>query len=280
MRYGFIGGYGRSGTTVAMLAMSKSNAVFPLMETQLFNEVVFPFLDAGMSHEQFRAAYRRFVGEPKDMEFSGQKSKKNTAAVTSYFTQNEQAALNILSAAGPYDIDRDLKVKKFTDLMFGCQASACGKDLCLEKSPRIITVAGRLARALPDAKFIHMHRDPRDVYASVKQKNWGPKNIPQFVSSYSSVMTKAYRQRHDVQSHHYMTIQMEDLVAQPGQYLRAMASFLGLTADFMDEAVSLVNEGDSNIGRWKDELSDDQATDIMAGCGDIYLKWRGMNFQP
>jgi hypothetical protein len=278
MNYGFIGGYGRSGTTVAMLALSKSQEVFPLMETQLFNEVVFPYLD-GNNIEGFRQRYRRFVSVSADMEFGGKKSKKNPPSVTAYFSKNEQAVLSMLSASGPCDLDVNLKVRKVIDLIFGVQAHAAGKNICLEKSPRIITVAGRVVKALPEAKFIHMHRDPKDVYCSVRSKFWGPKNVPQFVKSYQDVMEKAYREMRGVPDDQYMTVQLEDLVREPEACIRAMVTFLDMGDDFIDEAVALVQAGDAHIGRWSREMMLTEAHEVFDVCEPIYEKWKKMNWR-
>ena len=280
MNYGFIGGYGRSGTTAAMLAMSKSPQVFPLMETQLLNEAVFPYLDGKIHQEQFKAAYRRFVGQPKDMEFGGRKSKKNPASVTDYFVKNEQAAVDVLSALGPGDLDMNKKVKNFVEVMFGTQAYDACKYLCLEKSPRIVTVAGRVAQALPEAGFVHMHRDPLDVYCSVRSKTWGPNDIKTFVESYNKVMHRALSERKMVPEGRYLTVQMEQLVENPMPYLMAMAKLFGLDYDFIHEAVSVVSQVDAHTGRWRSELSEEDAGNVWDGCREVYSEWRKLSFQP
>ena len=273
MRYAFIGGYGRSGTTVAQLALARSPEVFPLMETQLFTQAVYPFLDGKLDRKQLEARYMDLVTVPKDMEFGGRRSKKNSPGVLDHFRRRSQWAFDTLEGKRP----KRQRIAELVDILFGEQARLAGKAMVLEKSPRVITVAARLSRALPDAKFVHVHRDPRDVFCSVKDKNWGPNNVDQFIESYNKVMGEAWWQWREVSPENYLVVQMEDFVGNPRMSLGEISRFLGLDVGFVKDAAALVSLNDAHMGRWRYELDGVDASDIQKGCQEVYAKWRDLN---
>jgi hypothetical protein len=69
------------------------------------------------------------------------------------------------------------RVKAANQFMLGLitsQDTAGEEKYWVETTPLNIANATRIIRVIPNAKFINMMRDPRDVISSLLTKNWGP----------------------------------------------------------------------------------------------------------
>ena len=56
-------------------------------------------------------------------------------------------------------------------------AAAQGKPRWGEKTPQYLRMMGRIARTLPEARFVHIIRDGRDVALSLLAVEWGPTTV-------------------------------------------------------------------------------------------------------
>lgn len=96
-----------------------------------------------------------------------------------------------------------------------------------DKSPRHLLRIRRIVRCLPDAKFILIYRDGRDVALSLTEVPWGPNDL--YVNF--GVWLRFYRwhqwaiQSPAVDLH---CVRYEDLVANPRRELGRITEFLGL----------------------------------------------------
>lgn len=99
-----------------------------------------------------------------------------------------------------------------------------------EKTPRHASRVGRISELFPEAKFIHIHRDPRDVVLSMKDRAWS-------VSLYHSakrcrdVYDTVSRRASELGDEWVMALGYEDLVRDPEMELRRVCAFLGETFD-------------------------------------------------
>lgn len=95
-----------------------------------------------------------------------------------------------------------------------------GKSIWVEKTPRNIRVIGHFLRAFPQAKVIHIIRDPRDVILSLQQRGKSVLHAAEtWLCSIASI--QPYRNRHNVLEVHY-----EELCRQPDVVLSQVCSFL------------------------------------------------------
>ena len=89
-----------------------------------------------------------------------------------------------------------------------------GKERLVIKEPHLIRCARQMKVMLPSLKIIHIIRDPRDIYASIRGLPWGPNNAKEFVIWYNAIMEDAWMGREalvPLNVDDYTVIWMEDL---------------------------------------------------------------------
>ena len=80
----------------------------------------------------------------------------------------------------------------------------------------------------PQAKFIHIVRDGRDVALSVMKMKWGPNNIREAANWWSEHVRLGYSMGRMLSSKQYYEVRYEDLVADPEKYLNEICRFVGV----------------------------------------------------
>ncbi|MEJ7875623.1 MAG: sulfotransferase [Solirubrobacterales bacterium] len=104
-----------------------------------------------------------------------------------------------------------------------------GKTRYGDKTPGYIKEMVRIQRALPEAHFIHIIRDGRDVSLSHMRMNWGPKTYEESAQLWVDRITKARRKAPKVE--HYHEIHFEDLVRDTEATLRKVCDIIQLDYD-------------------------------------------------
>jgi hypothetical protein len=180
-------------------------------------------------------------------------------------------------------------------------ADRVGKPRWGDKTPGYTLHIRRIAKAVPEARFVHLIRDGRDVALSrVKSLALRPVSIDKAARRWRKRLTRARRQGASVE--HYLEVRYEALVADPEPTLRSICDFLELPWDdrmlsYHEHAEERLSEIDrdipatgrmparpadnrlalhtrtaeppttSRIGRWRTEMSaaDRAAFDAEAG---------------
>lgn len=97
-----------------------------------------------------------------------------------------------------------------------------------EKTPYYVLFLERIGELFPDARFIHLYRDPRDVVASFLEQYWVPGGTAMRVANY---LLHVYRRVEQAQARigrdRFCTVKYEDLVECPERELRRVCAFLG-----------------------------------------------------
>jgi Sulfotransferase family len=112
---------------------------------------------------------------------------------------------------------------------YGLYAEKHGKTRWGDKTPGYLRYMRRIEWVLPEARFIHLIRDGRDVALSVLPMNWGPSSITEAAELWVERVTIAREQGALV--NHYMEAKYEDLVTETETTLRRVADFLELPWD-------------------------------------------------
>jgi hypothetical protein len=100
----------------------------------------------------------------------------------------------------------------------------------VEKSPYNEYYAEKIYSWWPEARCIHILRDPRDNFASYRRKH--PDWNAEFFSANWSRSTRAGLQNREIYgSQRYFFVRYEDLAQSPEQYLAQMADFLKISWD-------------------------------------------------
>jgi hypothetical protein len=87
----------------------------------------------------------------------------------------------------------------------------------------------RVASALPEAHFVHLVRDGRDVALSQIEVDFGPDQVADAARDWVEGIGKARRQARRLP--HYLELRYEDLVAEPEPLLRRVCEFIQLSWD-------------------------------------------------
>ena len=111
------------------------------------------------------------------------------------------------------------------DAVLSDLAARHGKRRWCEKTPG--TPARRFWSVLPEARFVHIVRDPRDVVASSLKTPWTPRN-PAFIAREWREFTESNLHFERTEgAGRVLRVRYEDLVASPEPVLREVCEFLG-----------------------------------------------------
>jgi hypothetical protein len=185
---------------------------------------------------------------------------------------------------------------------YSLYAEKQGKTRWGDKTPGYLRYMRRIEWVLPEARFIHLIRDGRDVALSVLPMNWGPSTITEAAELWVERVTLARENGRTVS--HYMEIKYEDLITETEPILRDVAGFLELPwdnamLDYHERAEERLKEkardlprkssrGDQpaaarmashamakkppdpkRIGRWRTEMSPEDREEYESVAGDL-----------
>lgn len=120
-----------------------------------------------------------------------------------------------------------------------------------EKTPDNIFVMREIATLLPEARFVHVIRDPRDTALSWRKTWFAPSQDFEVLGAAWRVHVDAGRAAGGVLPH-YMETRYEDLVLRPDAELRRLCRFLGV--DYAPAMVDSAAQGAARIARLQARL--------------------------
>jgi hypothetical protein len=112
---------------------------------------------------------------------------------------------------------------------FRLYAEREGKTRWGDKTPGYVREMHRIESVLPEARFVHLVRDGRDVALSVLGMNWGPSTVPEAAFRWKKRILRAREQAPRIG--HYVEIRYEDLVRDTEATLRGICEFVDLPYD-------------------------------------------------
>lgn len=115
--------------------------------------------------------------------------------------------------------------RDFIDAVFQAYADSLGKARWGDKTPFYTPDIDVLHRIFPDAKFLHLVRDGRDVVLSQKSIEWMSGNLPKLILDWQWKTTIAHKVG-SVLGDNFLEIRYEDLVRQPEEMLRRICDFI------------------------------------------------------
>lgn len=267
----FIGGTGRSGTTVLGRCLSQHPDVFFINESKFLADGggLGDMLCGESSVDEFRAdMHEHFLPLlHKQMGISGLADPAALLPV-----ERLEGALN-----RAFVEDDMLEAGRLlTDELFALMLNASGRKLWVEKTPLSITMADLLFAMNPATRYVHIFRDPRDVCASVLTKPWGPKDVPEFIDWWLWAMTEALDRRSQCPPEHYLTLSLESLSAAPARVLDRVLTHLDIPHDekSLSACASALDPDRTNIGRHAQDLDRADSARIQAACLPVYAAWK------
>ncbi|MGH9119720.1 MAG: sulfotransferase family protein [Acidimicrobiales bacterium] len=106
-----------------------------------------------------------------------------------------------------------------------------GKPRYGDKTPMHVLYLPRLARMFPEARFVHLVRDGRDVALSYRTTSWGPAGIEDAAVEWRRRVARGRRAGARLGPDRYLEVRYEDLVAEPEPFVRRLCEFIDLRWD-------------------------------------------------
>lgn len=183
-------------------------------------------------------------------------------------------------------------------------AAGDGGRRFVEKNPENCFVVPFLVRAFPDARFIQIIRDGRDVAVSHAAKPWlsatsagtgqrgrggqawgpwarwwvEPARAGEFTAA-SDLTRTAWSWRRftsaaraalaELPADRVLTVRYEDVVSRPQEAARTIAAFFGHEEPPASLLAALATADPSSIGRWRTALDDEGLADVEREAGDL-----------
>jgi hypothetical protein len=106
-----------------------------------------------------------------------------------------------------------------------------GKARWGDKTPGYLARMTRIQLAVPEARFIHLIRDGRDVALSLSEVSWGIHDLEEAALRWVSQIRKARRRARALARGTYLEIRYEDLVSDPERSARGVCELIELDWD-------------------------------------------------
>lgn len=143
------------------------------------------------------------------------------------------------------------------------------------KEPHVILWGRALLVPFPGAHLVHLIRDPRDVCASVLQVNWGPQTPEDFVPWYLTISNNAWEHMQGYPEEQYHVLSLEALVADPERQVSELYQRLDLhpPRKAVLAGAKLIEHSQAHIGRYSEDLTPEMAEAINTACQESYQRW-------
>lgn len=133
------------------------------------------------------------------------------------------------------DLRADESLQSFSEVVravYKAQAMRHGKAQYGDKTPMHVLHMPVLLRLFPEAKFVHIIRDGRDVASSyLSIREWGPTSLEQAALDWRRRLTIGRRDGRLIGPVRYMEVRYEDLVTDTAKVVTEVCHFLGLGFD-------------------------------------------------
>jgi len=270
----FIVGASRSGTTMLRLLLNAHPRIGVPKEFSYFTSIPEHWLQSWHHVPVSANEYRQFIREHLFREHVLREAGIDADIVLE----------RILSSADSRDLSIPYR------LMLEAYADAEGKPRWGEKTPTNLFYCDVLYQMFPDAKFIHLVRDPRAVVRSANNFPRLPDDTLVNATNWLHFMANGYERlvRH-VPSDQWCTIRYEDITSNPETVAREICKFVEepfdqRMLDFHKDAVSRLPSSADHLGgarkvarpihegrqaKWRKDLSDHDIAMIEYVCKDV-----------
>jgi hypothetical protein len=155
----------------------------------------------------------------------------------------------------PFDVGEALRI------FYQLYAEQFGKRRGADETPIYALHVEEIQQLLPEARFVHVIRDGRDVAGSAEDGLSGPRDAEelarQWVGRVEAVRRRAHRLRH------YLEVRYEDLLESPEAVLRQVCRFLELRWDR-----SMLGE-DAPARPWRREITEERQARFEGIAGPL-----------
>lgn len=138
-----------------------------------------------------------------------------------------------------------------------------------DKTPLYVAHMATVAAALPEARFIHIVRDGRDVALSWSRTWFAPsRDLPELVGIWAATIRQA---RSDAAGLHYLEVRYEHLVREPEWTLAAICRFIEL--NYCREMLTYHTRSAERLREHADRFTTD-GTLVISQAQRLRQQWR------
>lgn len=216
----FVGGVGRSGTSIMVESLGCHPCVFPFWETRFICDPggVYSYL-RGRSTDVFKANMCGKFLQKINACFAAKKLDYR-------ISQELMEAMLTIACSHEKEYDRSKVASVLMKLIFNCAKEASNKLIVVEKTPHTIAHLDLLYKTFgAELRYIHMIRDPLEVYSSQKRRKWVT-TVDKFVKNYVGLTGAALSS--NIPKTSCLVVDLGDIVNNPGTYMKEIQIFMGL----------------------------------------------------
>jgi hypothetical protein len=276
----FIVGVPRSGTTVLRLALNSHHDICVPAETWFFRKL------------SRRAAY--YGGFDTDEQIG--RFARDVAGFRVEVDQRFGTVFEV-GEAEIADVLRRAQVGNFAQAFWALMvhfASREGKTIWGEKTAFYTSIMPTLAECYPEARFIVLLRDPRDVVGSLHNTPWGKQIYPSLADAalrWRVGMREVEAGLRHLDAARWLPVHYEQMAREPEHWLRQICDFLGVAFDpnmlsFHERTDRFITRTSqawhpntfkpisaASVERWRGQYSPEQVGLIEMVCGSRMSKW-------
>ncbi len=299
----FTGGSGRSGTTIIVNLLKSHPEIHsslpreikyvtsrfglvdlnfgrPLRLEEDFKGVLIN-LAASINNRVYKSKEEHFLTFLKSKWWSEVGKKGNPRGLVQGITKEQLAEI---SSRFSYSYKKDLLAasrKLFYDLS-SCQFKKDTVRYFADSTPVNMMQAHFIYQLFPDALFINMIRDGRDVAYSVSKERWGPNDPFKGLKWWGNRVLVSHQSLSQIPKKQYLEIRLEELIVsdRQTQYLKIL-NFLSISDHpSVHKFFNLEMRPEKmSQGEWKEKVKDPIAFDKEYDKVLLKLKQQGINIK-
>jgi hypothetical protein len=256
----FVGGTGRSGTTIVARVLGSHPEAHTIPIEVRFLVDPFGLCDLVLGETDFDNFKKRMLGP------WWQRNRRDGTTRGLHLIMPKGRLLEALDELGESSDQGEAAARRFVGRILDPLAEAAGAVRWIEMTPPNVTRGNQLLGIFPDMKLIHSVRDGRDVACSVAARDWGPSDPFAALVWWEERMLEAHRACIGMGPRHYLAIRMENFVRDPNGSLSRLQAFLGAKVDPTSEAYMArhIRPKRSHIGRWKVDVDPSRIDEFEA----------------
>ncbi|MDR8394065.1 sulfotransferase [Aliifodinibius sp. S!AR15-10] len=176
------------------------------------------------------------------------------------WTGKALGSVNKISGGNPTDSFMKERLGSFYRSIASCIVENSGATHFVEDNTWNILYLKEITELLPDARLVHIYRDPRDVVASFIHQTWTPSDAVESARFYRNLMDRWQHIKQQVPEDIFMEISLEELVQYKEEILKETCAFWSL--EWNDKLMGLeLNR--AHRGRWKKDIPADQQEEVL-----------------
>ena len=219
----FLAGVYRSGTTLLRLMLNAHSRIAIPVESHFLSELIYDY----PTNRQLSAAESQCIGD--------------FIASHERFEHWETSPTQLKNAIGTSD---GMTIAGLIDLLYRLEVGN-STPRWGDKTPGYERHFDRLADVFPNARFIHIYRDGRDVSNSMCERSWHGITEFQRARYWKRSMEQAFRSAAKLGSQRCLNVQYESLVKQPEAILKQICTFLD--EDYESEMLQFIGDAKENV---------------------------------